>query len=585
MTDLAIYLWAGAAVVIAALATPAFARLARRLGLVVQPRADRWHRSATPLLGGAAVALAVLIPLGALLPPSVATYALIFGAAAAFALGLVDDFRRIAPSTKLAGQAVIGAGLYVGGIRVEIVELAPIAFVLTLLWVVAIMNAVNLMDNMDGLAAGVAAIAAAALAVSAGGTPLPTIVAAVTAAAAAGFLLHNSYPAKVFMGDAGSLLLGYLLAATALLHTAQGATNVALAVLGPLAVLALPLFDTLLVTLSRRAAGLPVTRGGRDHTSHRLAALGLSDRASVVFLYVVAGLFAVLGIVAEALAGLVLPVAVLAAVALVLFGVFLAEVEVYPGLARPANAARSRVREAFSAYGRFGGELALDMVLLTLAYYLAYLIRFEGLPESAWMHLFVPSVAIVVGAQLSALVMLRAYRTLWRYIGVADAAVYLRGIALGTALAVLVLVLLYRFDEYSRSVFVLDAVLAAALLLGARSFALWLRHWFSARPRADRRRLLIVGATDGGAAAMRLLSGSTANAYVPVGFLDDDPGKRYRRVAGVPVVGRIEELERAVRELGADLVLIALDDAGSAERIRSTCASLGVEYRELTVVA
>ncbi|MBA3749222.1 MAG: undecaprenyl/decaprenyl-phosphate alpha-N-acetylglucosaminyl 1-phosphate transferase, partial [Solirubrobacterales bacterium] len=150
----------GLAAAISVAATPLFAALARRSGLVVAPRSDRWHKAATPLLGGAAIAAGLLVALAVALPSGRTLVVLLLCAGAAFALGLLDDFRGFAPATKLVGQVMLGAALFIGGIQVEIVSFPPIAFLLTVFWIVAMMNALNLMDNMDGLAAGIAAIAA-----------------------------------------------------------------------------------------------------------------------------------------------------------------------------------------------------------------------------------------------------------------------------------------------------------------------------------------------------------------------------------------------------------------------------------------
>src|SRR5437762_7439806 len=318
-----------AAAVLSAATTPVFSNAARRIGLVVAPRADRWHRSATPLLGGAAITLAAIILVATLLPVTRVGATITVGLVAAFALGLLDDFRSLAPSTKLAGQAVIASVLFFGGVRVEIIEIDAIAYLATVLWVVGLMNAVNLIDNMDGLAGGIVAVAGIGLGLSAiPENPAAAIVAGAAAGASFGFLVHNFPPARVFMGDAGSLVCGYLLAAAALLHTATGAANVGLAVLAPLALLALPIFDTALVTTARRLVGRPVSQGGKDHTSHRLAALGLTDRGVVLFLYVVAASLAGVALFTEAVSGLVLPLFALAVVALVLFGLFLYAVDV-----------------------------------------------------------------------------------------------------------------------------------------------------------------------------------------------------------------------------------------------------------------
>jgi UDP-GlcNAc:undecaprenyl-phosphate/decaprenyl-phosphate GlcNAc-1-phosphate transferase len=512
--------------------------------------------------------------------------AVIAGAAAAFALGLLDDFRHIAPATKLVGQVLIAAMLVVGGIEVRIIEFPPLSFLVTVFWIVGMMNAVNLLDNMDGLAAGIAAIAAAFLGITAFANPeagvLPgtALLASVTAGASIGFLFHNFAPARVFMGDAGSLVLGYLLAVIALFHTASGAANLTLALVAPLAILALPLFDTIFVATSRRIAGIPISKGGRDHTSHRLAALGLSDRSAVVALYAIAAAFAVLGVAADAISAFVVPLAALGTVGLVLFGIFLHEVDVYGSrrTARP-NALTSALR----IYGRFGAEVGLDVVLLTSAYYLAYVVRFEGLPIGIWMRRFVESVPLVVGIQLGALVGLGVYRTLWRYLGISDTVAIVRAIAIGTGLAVLAILVVFRFQDYSRAVFLLDVLIASVLVVASRAFLLWLRHSLGGRPRSDARRVLVVGAGDAGVLALRLLTRSSEGRYRPVGFLDDDPGKRYRRVGGVPIVGALGDISGALDRTGADLVILTIGEVGSVDAVRRTCADRGVECRDFLV--
>lgn len=552
---------------------------------MVQPRDDRWHRRPTPLLGGAGIALATLVALAVFGPDDRSILVIAICAALAFALGLLDDFRHLAPTTKLVGQVLVASTLAFGGVHAEIVSFAPLAFVMTVFWVIAIMNALNLLDNMDGLAGGVAAIAAIVLGLTAlPENPAAAAVAAVAAGAAMGFVVHNFSPARVFMGDAGSLFLGFLLAATALLHTASGAANLGLAVLGPIAVLALPIFDTALVTATRRAAGVPVSQGGRDHASHRLAALGLSDRAAVLVLYSIAAALALIGVLADRISTLVAPVFALAVVGLIVFGFFLAEVDVYGK--RPQGAARSPVLRALVVYGRFGLEVGLDVVMLTTAYYLAYVIRFEGQPQSDWIKLFVASLPIVVGMQLAGLVALGVHRTLWRYLGVEDSIAMVRAVVFGTAAGILGILLAFRFEEYSRAVFVLDALLAAAFLGGSRLFLLWLRHWFPGRPGHAERRVLIVGANDTGALALRLLGKAADARYRAVGFLDDDPGKRYRRVAGVPIAGGLDHLAVALERLRVDLVVVALDpDDQAAIDIRRTCEARGIECRDLFVPA
>src|SRR5687768_3476344 len=410
--------------------TPVAARVATSIGLVTPPRPDRWGSRPTPLLGGVVIVLAIAASSVALVTEWWPFLAVIGATVAAFVLGLIDDVRGLRPTSKLVGQIVIGSGLALAGVRVEVITLTPLAFVATLLWVVLIMNAVNLMDNMDGLAAGVVAIAACVLVLM---TPSPTswqaILAAATAGACAGFVIHNFAPARIYMGDAGSMALGVLLASLTLVLTNEAASNVGLAVLAPLVALGLPIFDTALVTIVRRLEGRPVSQGGRDHTSHRLAAWGIPERATVLILYAVSAGIAVLGLTANAMGLAALPLGALVLVALVLFAIFL--VESPTGAALGSAPGRATVLGAGRAFVRYGGEIALDVTLATTALLSAYLIRFESFGTDVSVPLFIAAFPIVVPIQLGAFVLLGLYRILWRYLSVVDMFVIIRATFVG----------------------------------------------------------------------------------------------------------------------------------------------------------
>jgi UDP-GlcNAc:undecaprenyl-phosphate GlcNAc-1-phosphate transferase len=563
------------------LLTPAISRVASRLGLVSPPRADRWGSRPTPLLGGVAIVLAILLCSAALVPQWWPFLAIAAATLAAFALGLIDDIRGLRPTSKLVGQVLIGTMLAMAGVRVEIIPVTALSFVATLLWVVLIMNAVNLMDNMDGLAAGVVAIAAAVLVIMAGPSAMSiAIVSAATAGACLGFLAYNFAPARIYMGDAGSMSLGVLLASLTLLLTNQAASNVGLTVLAPLVALGLPVFDTVLVTLVRRIEGRPISQGGRDHTSHRLAGLGLSERVTVLMLYGVTAGISTLGLLASASGLVFLPVAALAVVALVLFAIFLVEnpvaaaLEGAPGRASMIGGGRALVR--------YGGEIALDVTLAITALLSAYLIRFESFGASVAVPLFFAALPIVLPVQLSAFVVLGLYRILWRYFSVVDMFVIVRAAFAGTLVsAVLVLVTQSELGQ-SRAVFLIDFVLLSLLLAGSRMSLVSLRHWFGMQGREQGRRVLIVGANETGAMALRLLLRSADPKYRPAGFLDDDPGKQRRRIGGIPVVGRIRDLPTVVHRERAQVVVLALEDGFERESgVRLQCEELGLELRQL----
>ncbi len=297
----------GVIVVVGASVALAAGLISLRLpGPIAQPVPDRWHKKSTPVTGGFALLLGLLLALttgaaAGYAPPSVAYIAL--GATAAFTIGFLDDKRSIGPRTKLAGQIAVAAGT-AAAIHPHWLPIAasiPLAaFVL-----VAAMNSFNFLDNIDGLAAGTAGIAAAALALTTlfSGGLAPRLLGCAAAGACLGFLPLNyrpHRPARLFMGDSGSHLLGLVVAASALVATPAGAGGVAAAIVAPLLILALPIVDTSLVIIVRLAEGRPVWQGGRDHISHRLVYVGLSEREAVATLLALAAACAGVAVVIAA---------------------------------------------------------------------------------------------------------------------------------------------------------------------------------------------------------------------------------------------------------------------------------------------
>jgi UDP-GlcNAc:undecaprenyl-phosphate GlcNAc-1-phosphate transferase len=258
-------------------------RLAVARGITDHPKQDRWHKAPTPYLGGAAIVL-VALACAALAPQWESEAAVLLGAALVVGIaGLVDDVRTLHPGARLLIETLAASAVFFSGGRVHLVGDVG-DFVLTVVWLVIITNSFNLLDNVDGAMGAISTTIAFALTCAAvlEGQYLVGALAAVVAGACLGFLLHNWHPASIFMGDAGSLFLGFLLAAIGLkLKTAvsPGPSIVAVILLvGP------ALFDTTLVVISRTRAGRPIYLGNTDHTSHRFLRLGLSHTATTLVL-------------------------------------------------------------------------------------------------------------------------------------------------------------------------------------------------------------------------------------------------------------------------------------------------------------
>ena len=282
------------ALVVVVFLTPAVGGMARRLGIVDQPGGRRINPLPVPRLGGLALFLGFLVPTLAFLHSGRENRGLLLGAAVAVTVGIIDDFRGLPWFGKLGGQlaaagVATGFGIWIDRFTLPFVGIhtlpAAVGIPVTILWIVAIMNMVNFLDGLDGLAAGVAAISGLTFCVIALslGKPDAAVLSAIVFGACVGFLRHNFYPARIFMGDSGALLLGYVLATVAVQGLLKTAATVAL--FFPLLVLAVPIVDTSFVIVRRIKHGESVFEGDQAHIHHRFLRRGFSQRRAALTIW------------------------------------------------------------------------------------------------------------------------------------------------------------------------------------------------------------------------------------------------------------------------------------------------------------
>jgi UDP-GlcNAc:undecaprenyl-phosphate GlcNAc-1-phosphate transferase len=285
---------AAVALLIVILLTPAVGGMARLLGVVDAPEKRRLNLNPVPRLGGLAIFFGIFVPALAFLDLGRETRGVLLGAAVATTVGAIDDFRRLPPGQKLFGQVIAAAiptwfGVWIDRFTfpfVGIHELPEWAGVpVTILWIVAIMNMVNFLDGLDGLAAGVCGISAATFCVIALslGKPDPAILSAIIAGACIGFLRHNFYPARIFMGDSGALVLGFILAAVSIQGLLKTAATVAL--FFPLLVLAVPILDTSFVVARRLKNREKIYAPDQAHLHHRFLRRGFTQRRAALTMW------------------------------------------------------------------------------------------------------------------------------------------------------------------------------------------------------------------------------------------------------------------------------------------------------------
>jgi len=569
-------------------------RTAPAIGAVVAPRADRWHSEPTPTMGGIAITIATLLGFGVMAggAASAAEFGLWAPVAAAatamFVVGVLDDRFQLSPLAKLVSSLIVGAFLVFSMSRQPTDSLPLSHTLVATVWFAGVCHAFNLLDNMDGLAAGVALVAAAflawLLAAPLGGTLMLLLVA--LAGALLGFLYWNRPPARVFMGDCGSLFIGALLGGASLVPVLEERSPFPWSSIVVVSILVVPLFDTAFVLVLRRLAGRSATRGGTDHVSHRLVSLGFSERSAVRILYL-------LGIVGGLTAwGLsygggsqTLPLAGLFAVVVTLLGLYLARVRAY-------NAEDFQALEQSSfapllkdlTFRWHAGEVMLDLVLIAACYYFAYKLRFEDEALVPFFPYFTASLPAVLGCKLASLYGSGLYQRSWDTFGLRDVAVVLRGVVMGSLLSVLAAAYFYRFEGFSRMVFVIDGLLLTVAIIGTRASFRSMNLVASSRSKRSRR-VLVYGAGAFGQMVVRELRANAEWQMTPIAFIDDDPMKTHRWIMGVPVRGSLDHLESTLRRYRVDEVIISSPSInGSVEhRIRDVCAALDRPVRRLHI--
>jgi UDP-GlcNAc:undecaprenyl-phosphate GlcNAc-1-phosphate transferase len=479
-------------------------------------------------------------------------------------VGLVDDLITLKPYSKLVGQIVLSTVATMSGTRLHWLPSPVLDQALTIFWLVGITNAVNLLDNLDGLAGGVAVVASAYLVYfcHGAGQHAGASVAAAFCGAVLGFLIFNVNPASIFMGDCGSLFLGFLLGGLATVTSAAGTRqNVVVVLWMPVLLLLIPIIDTTLVTISRKIHGRPVSQGGRDHTSHRLVALGLSERAAAVVLWILAIVSGGLAVIVRQIAG---PVSVFLipafALAVLLLLVFVGRVKVYePITAEHEGRGRALIPTlADFAYKRRVFEVLNDLVIVVLAYYAAFLLRFDGALVQPYYGRFAASLPMVVAVQASVLLLLGLYRGLWRYTSMTDLATLLKAVGGAWIASTALLALVYRFEGFSRGVLLMDAILLLGGITGSRVLFRLLRTYLSSFQRhPEAKRVLIYGAGDGGELLVRELLNNRTLGLMPVGFLDDDPTKHGRVIHGLRVIGTLDRLKEVAGSQLVDEIVVS----------------------------
>jgi UDP-GlcNAc:undecaprenyl-phosphate GlcNAc-1-phosphate transferase len=449
--------------------------------------------------------------------------------------------------------------------------------------VVGITNAFNLLDNMDGLAAGTAVIVSlvfGGLALKFGLITLATL-SFILAGATGGFLVFNYNPAKIFMGDCGSLFIGYMLAAFPLMLEPALANVNGVGILPVLiAVTILPIFDTTLVTFMRLFKGRSPSQGGSDHSSHRLVFAGLSEKAAVHILYGISAFFGIIVLLfypdSIQLFYILFAISI---VGLFFFGLHISRLDVYKD--KELSSIESYVQSIPPYFKRKMqlGSIIVDITLIIASFSLAHFIRFEGwsgMVEEAVLEVL-PGIIVL---KILVLAIAGVYKSVWRYAGVAD----LIRLFIGTFIATLASGFFawgYVGGYISASVFAIDWLLLMFLLASSRFAFKGLRRLFAISTKGGEK-ILLYGAGDAGWLALSEIRQNNNLHLDPVGFLDDSPYKQKGKIQGLKVLGSYHNLLTICKEYKVKQVFICIRNLSDDKRemIKTICSKNEIICRE-----
>jgi UDP-GlcNAc:undecaprenyl-phosphate GlcNAc-1-phosphate transferase len=587
--------------------TPIVRHLAIRLGALDRPGERKVHIEPIPRLGGVALMLSLLITMTALQLFGVCNFStldlttslgILLGCLIVFVAGVWDDIQPLSAAMKFIFQASAALLAIELGVRIEQVsllgsgtmELGFIAVPVTFLWIIGITNAFNLVDGLDGLAAGLASIAAGTCAVLflLRGDTQDAILLLILVGALAGFLRYNFNPAKIFLGDSGSLGVGFLLATSAIRGSQKGAT--ALAVFVPLLIFGLPILDTGL-SMARRLLGAlrvlqPYKASVKDHIlasrqmfepdqrhiHHRLIAVGLSHRNAVLAMYAIAlglSIMALISVYSQFRNAAIIVIAVGIATFIGIRKLGYEEIR----FVKSGTLLRWYEELAFNRLFFLG---FIDLILVSAAYWASFVLKYgvDSPPIIKEWHLNTFPLPMIL--QLLVFVAFGLYRGVWRAAGIGDVVRIVFAVTTAATLSYIVIELSLP-PRGIFSFFCIDLLLLVTLIVGTRS-AYRILDYADQRRNAIGSDTLIYGAGRGGQMVLRELLQNSKLGMRPIGFVDDSPQLQGRRLNQLPILGNLSQLERILRTSDVVSLIVSSSNINNAqlEKICHVCRKHGV---------
>jgi UDP-GlcNAc:undecaprenyl-phosphate/decaprenyl-phosphate GlcNAc-1-phosphate transferase len=572
--------------------TPAVIRFATLIGALDQPNERKIHKLPTPRLGGIAIYISFFLALvfSLFLNPTLHVFSymvphdalmLVLSLTIVLVLGIVDDLRPLRPGQKFLGQFIAATIVYLAGFRIssithpfmaDALNLRFLDYPVTLLWIVGITNAFNLIDGLDGLASGVAFIVSLTIfAISyLTGAPFIAMIALILAGAVLGFLPYNFNGARIFLGDSGSLFIGFTLAILSIKSSTKGST--AFSMIIPVLALGLPIMDTLL-SMTRRFLKslfpnphksesflrkmLTMFLPDRGHIHHQLLARGLSHRTAVLLLYLVSCAFGI-GAFAVTMSNNIVASGILVIIGIAtLIGVSQLR---YKEMAVLRNGVLLPLYERPLMHSSFFHGF-LDLAFIIIAYCTSYFLTIRTGMVFEFDKPFFRYLTMICGVQLAVFYFGGMYKGMMQQLGIGDVLRMLKTTVIAVAVTWIAVPFILQGlgIHHNTTLIILDFYILLSLVIGARVSFHILNFLSRKEKRSGGRNVLIYGADTKGIAILQQILNDEAIHLNPVGFLDDNPQLEGKRLNGYPIFGSHWKLPRAARTTRIDEVIIAND--------------------------
>ena len=456
----------------------------------------------------------------------------------------------------------------------------------TILWITGIINAINIIDNMDGLSSGISSISLFFICIVSYNTGNANVFISSLCllGACIGFLLFNFNPAKIFMGDSGSLFIGLIISILSL-QTSGTESNIFSTLLVPTMLLLIPIFDTTLVTVNRILNNKPISKGGTDHISHRLVSFGMSEKNVVLFLYLMSALFGLIAIIFRQYGIREWSLIFLIIISgLGITGLFIS----YYKSTVPENLkfdkSQNFVFNTVVFYKKQILEVLFDSILIAMCFTFAHYLRYEdNVPIDIWVA-HDKIIGWLICCKILVFYFFGLYKGIWKYASVSDLINCLKASAVGSATVVILIMFFYRDISFSRSIYFIDFLLTFLTISGFRLFYRIFAELMNTSNLSNKsEKTLIVGAGQLGQLVLRRIFDEESNFnYYPVGLIDNKVSLRGRNLFDVPILGNLKDYPKIITEYNISTVLCTVNNKSVLD-IKEFCKKKKIIFRQISI--